>query len=103
MIHEQDIPAVVALHDTFHLTAKEALVVVLLARGGIVGTTRIRDVYCDQPDTNPIEARSAIKRIRQKVGGVLKFKAHYGEGYSLEPESKKRVREMMKETRRCRA
>jgi hypothetical protein len=100
MIHEQDIPAVVALHDQFRLTAKEALVVLLLARGGIVDTYRIRDVYCDYPErTRPIEARSAIKRIRKKAGAALKFKAHYGEGYELEEESRKRVKALMKETR----
>jgi DNA-binding response OmpR family regulator len=99
MIHEQDIPAVVALHDQFRLTAKEALVVLLLARGGVVDTYRIRDVYADSPMTPAIEARSAVKRIRKKVGQAIRIRAHYGEGYSLEDESRKRVREMMKETR----
>lgn len=101
MIHEQDINAVVALHDRFHLTAKEALVVVLLARGGVVASDRICSVYCDYPEvTRPIEARSAVKRIRKKAGQVIRIKTHYGEGYSLEPESKARVKALLKEETR---
>lgn len=98
MVHEQDIPAVVQLHDRFQLTAKEAQVVLLLARGGIVEPTRIRDVYADSPRTNPIEARSAVKRIRKKVAGAIRIRSHYGMGYELEPESKNWVKQMMKRT-----
>lgn len=94
---EPDIPAVVALHDRFGLTAKEALVVLLLARSrGIVEPIRIRDVYADSPRTPPIEARSAIKRIRKKVGEAVKIKSHYGMGYALEAESSTFVRNIMK-------
>ena len=97
MIHEQDIPAVVALHDTFDLTAKEALVIVLLARGGIVDSTRIRDVYCDYPErTNPIEARSAVKRIRRKVGAAIRIRSVYGQGYEIVPESLGMVKQLLK-------
>jgi hypothetical protein len=96
MVPVCDIPAVIALHDTFGLTAKEALVVVLLARGGIVEPTRIRDVYCDYPHTTPIEARSAIKRIRKKTKPILCIRTYYGMGYDMEPSSCIRVRNLVR-------
>jgi hypothetical protein len=96
MIAEQDIAAVTALHDAYGLTAREALVLVLLSRGGIVDATRIRDTYSRKPDTPAIEARSAIKRIRQKVGTAVKIRSVYGMGYELELNSRNRVRQVMK-------
>jgi DNA-binding response OmpR family regulator len=89
---QHDIPAVTALHDALGLTAKEAEVLVLLARGGIVENHRICEIYCDNPHTNPIEARSAVKRIRKKIRAsdsyrTIAITSHYGIGYELEPES----------------
>jgi hypothetical protein len=95
MIAQADIPAVTALYDKFGLTAKEALVVLLLARNQIVNPVRIRDVYCDHPDTTPIEARSAVKRIRAKTKPVIRIRTHYGIGYELEPDSRKQVRQII--------
>lgn len=90
-----DIPAVTALYDTYGLTAKEALVVLLMARGGIVLRERITDVYCDYPTTLPVEARSAIKRIRKKVRPHITISTHYGIGYELTKESRKRVQQII--------
>lgn len=96
MIPLSDIPMVTALYDTYGLTAKEALVVLLMVRGGIALRERIRDVYCDYPTTPPVEARSAIKRIRKKVRPHITIRTHYGIGYELTPESRKRVQQIIR-------
>jgi len=97
MIPEQDIDVVTALHDAYGLTAREALVLVLLSRGGIVEATRIRDTYSRKPETPAIEARSAIKRIRQKVGAAVRIRSIYGLGYELDSDSRQRVRLLMRQ------
>jgi DNA-binding response OmpR family regulator len=95
MIPTSDIPAVTALHDAFDLTAKEALVLLLLSRRSVVESHQIRDIYCDHPErTSPIEARSAVKRIRRKVGKAIRIQSVYGVGYELEEDSRKRVRDV---------
>ena len=97
MIPASEIPAITALHDAYGLTAKEALVVLLLARArGVVEPSRIRDIYCDYPDrTDPIEARSAIKRIRRKAGDALRITSYYGIGYAIEEDSLVAVRDVL--------
>ena len=100
LICESDISAITALYDAFGLSAKEALVVILLARGGVIYSYRVRDVYCDQPErTSPIEARSAIKRIRKKTRHAFKIRSIYGIGYELTPQSLKTVRQIVKGNR----
>lgn len=96
MILAADIPTITALHDEYGLTAKEALVVLLLYRGGLIEGRQIRDVYCDNPATNPIEARSAIKRIRKKVGNSIKITTHYAMGYEMTPEGRRTVQKLTK-------
>jgi hypothetical protein len=96
MIPPSDIPAITALHDEYGLTAKEALVVLLLYQGGIILRERIRDVYCDYPTTTPVEARSAIKRIRAKVRPHITICTHYGIGYEMTPEARKTVQKIIK-------
>lgn len=93
---DREIAAITALHDAFGLTAKEAQVLIQLAGGSILPHVRIRDIYCDNPDTNPVEARSCIKRIRIKLRGTdITIKSHYGIGYGLEWESMKAVRQVI--------
>jgi hypothetical protein len=96
MIPPSDIPAITALHDEYGLTAKEALVVLLLYQGGIILRERIRDVYCDYPTTTPVEARSAIKRIRAKVRPHITICTHYGIGYEMTPEARKTVQKIIR-------
>jgi DNA-binding response OmpR family regulator len=96
MIYSVDIPAVTALHDAFGLTAKEALVLLALAKGRILEHRRICQIYCDNPNQNEIEARSCIKRIRIKLRGTkINIRSHYGVGYQLSPGSAQAVRDIM--------
>lgn len=91
----REIAAVTAFHDSFGLTAKEALVLLQMARGGIVEHRRIVGIYCDRPDTAEIEARSCIKRIRAKLRGTkLSITSHYGLGYELTAESARKLRQI---------
>jgi hypothetical protein len=103
MIPQQDIDVVTALHDAYGLTAREALVLALLSRGGIVEATRIRDTYSRKPETPAIEARSAIKRIRQKVGAAVRIRSVYGMGYELDSDSRQRVRILMRQASETRS
>lgn len=91
--------SVVALRDRFGLTIAEAAALALLARGGVVETARIRDVYCDKPETDAIEARQFVKRVRKKAPAI-KIITHYAEGYELAAESVRAVRQAMREADR---
>lgn len=86
--------AVVALRDQFRITIAEASALALLARGGIVEPARIRDVYCDSPETPVIEARQFVKRVRKKAP-VIRIITHYAIGYELDPQSVRAVRQVM--------
>ena len=86
MSRRTDDPGIVALRDALGLTIGEAYTLALLAKGGIVSLEKIRDVYCDTPETPEIEGRQAIKRIRKKIrtrGDEWKIYSHYGLGYEL--------------------
>lgn len=74
----------------------------LLARGGVVTFAEIRDVYCNRPNTDPIEARSFVKRVRAKLIG-LEIITHYAYGYELGPDSLEAVRDVMKIARQRRS
>jgi len=87
---------VVALRDRYGLTIAEATSIAMMARGGVVPPAKIRDVYCDKPDTDPIEARQMVKRVRKKAR-ELRIITHYGEGYELAPESIAEVRSVMRQ------
>lgn len=90
---EREIAQITILHDAFGMTAREAQALIQMASGGIVPHARIRDIYCDNPETREIEARSCIKRIRGKLRGTgITIRNHYGIGYGLTPESLKAVR-----------
>lgn len=96
MMTAAEIAAITVLHDTFGLTAKEALVLLQLARGGIVEHSKICSIYCDNPRTKEIEARSAVKRIRMKLAHTrIRIVSHYGVGYELAPEGIKIVRQLL--------
>jgi DNA-binding response OmpR family regulator len=95
MTRRTDRMEIVALRDAFGVTIAEATGLALLARGGIVPPARIRDVYCDKPDTDPVEARQMVKRVRKKVP-ALKIITHWGVGYELAPESASAVRQAMR-------
>lgn len=99
MIPEDDLFAITVLHDAYGLSAKEAQVLILLARGRIVENEQITSVYCDTPHANPIEARSAIKRIRRKVSSKIQITSHYGVGYELADASRKQVRAILQQGR----
>lgn len=94
MIPAAEIPAVVALHDAFGVTAREARALALLARGGVVTFDRIRDVYCRRPDADPWEVRHFRKRVRMKVPG-MHIQNAYGIGYELGAESLAAVRAVL--------
>lgn len=86
---------IVALRDAFRITIAEASGLALMARGGVVPPAAIRDVYCDRPDTDPIEARQMVKRIRKKAPAI-RIITHWGEGYELAPETMTTVRQVMR-------
>jgi hypothetical protein len=99
MIAPSDIPAIVALRDTYKLTVGEAQAVLIMATSGIATHASIRDVYCDKPDTSPIEARQCIKRIRAKRTG-LQILTCYGIGYQLADPSLIEVRSIIAKGRK---
>lgn len=88
-----------ALRDTYGLTVGEAKAVLLMATGGIATHASIRDVYCDKPVTDPIEARQCIKRIRAKRTG-LQILTCYGIGYELADPSLIEVRSVIAKGRK---
>jgi len=99
MIPEPDIPAVVALHDTYGITAREALVLLLFLRRAHVEAEQIRDVYCDSTRAKPEEARNWAKRVRIKSRGAVKIRHERGMGYELMPDTLAQVRAIVKEAR----
>jgi hypothetical protein len=99
MIPEPDIPAVVALHDTYGITAKEALTLLLFLRGTPVAPETIRDVYCDSTRAKAEEARNWAKRVRTKSRGAIKIRHERGMGYELAPETLRQVRAIVKQAR----
>jgi hypothetical protein len=96
MIPESDIPAVVALHDTYGITAKEALTLLLFLRGTPVAPEIIRDVYCDSTRAKPEEARNWAKRVRNKSRGAIRIRHERGMGYELMPETLAQVRAIVR-------
>ena len=102
---ETDIAAITTLHDTFGLTAREALVLARMATGRVIEHREVVEIYCDKADTSEIEARSAIKRIRQKIAAPphhwtkMSIISHYGVGYALTPEAAKRIRALLQQRR----
>lgn len=99
MISPSDIPAVMALRDAYGLTVGEARAVLLMSTSGTAAHASIRDVYCDKPDTDPIEARQCIKRIRAKRTG-LQILTCYGIGYQLADPSLIEVRSIIAKGRK---
>jgi DNA-binding response OmpR family regulator len=96
VIPEPEIPMVVALHDAFGVTPREARGLALLAQGGIVHVERICEVYCESPYAGPDEARHWVKRIRKRAPD-LQIITHRGFGYELAAESLEAVRAVLQE------
>ena len=98
-IPEGEIPTLIALRDAYGITVGEARVLALLAQGGIVPLIRLRDVYCDKPETDPLDARHCIKRIRKKTPN-LRIITHYAIGYELDTDAIMEVRSVISRGRK---
>ena len=61
---------------------------------GCGGTDRF-SININKPNTDPVEARQMVKRVRKKVP-ALKIITHCGVGYELAPESASAVRQAMR-------
>lgn len=85
---------IVHLRDVYRLTIAEATGLARLARGGIVPSEDLRDIYCDSPDAPPEQARQMMKWIRRKIIGI-EIRTHYGIGYELHGDSLRVIRSVM--------